>query len=270
MSKYAIEFNGFGIRWYSIMLLTAVVIGIFIFLREGRRFNFDREFLFNLFFWTVVMGFIGARAYYVIFNFDEYKDNLVSVFKIWEGGLAIHGGIIAGFLTLVIYCKKYNARVFKITDMATFPLILGQAIGRWGNFFNKEAHGAATTYAKLKDMKLPEWIIDNMNINGKYYEPTFLYESAWCILGFIVLLIARKFKYLKVGQLTSIYLMWYSLGRFFIEAKRTDSLMLGGFKVAQLVSVVLFVVGMVAFMILSKQSKFENLYNEEDVDKITF
>ena len=270
MAKTVFEFGNVNLRFYSLILLIAVIVGLFLFLREGRRFNFDNDFLFNLFFWTVIMGIIGARAYYVIFNFDEYKDNLVSVFKIWEGGLAIHGGIIMGFITMVIYCKKYKARVFKVTDMATFSLIAGQAIGRWGNFFNKEAHGAATTYAKLKDMHLPEWIIDNMNINGKYYEPTFLYESIWCLIGLIVLLIARKFKYLKIGQLTSIYLMWYSLGRFFIEAKRTDSLMFGGFKVAQIVSVILFIVGALGFMILSKQSKFEHLYNEEDADKTSF
>ena len=270
MSKYAITFGNFGIRWYSIMLLIAVCLGCFLLLREGRKFNFNRDFLFNLFFWIVVMGFIGARAYYVLFNFHLYENDLISIFKIWEGGLAIHGGIIAGFLTLLIYCKKYNARLFKVTDMCTVPLILGQAIGRWGNFFNKEAHGAATTYAKLKDMNIPEFIIENMNINGIYYTPTFLYESIWCVLGAVVLMIAKKFKYLKVGQLTSIYLMWYSVGRFVIEASRTDSLMFGGFKVAQLVSVILFLVGLFAFMILSRKSKFENLYSEANADQIRF
>ena len=154
--------------------------------------------------------------------------------------------------------------------MCCVPLILGQAIGRWGNFFNQEAHGVATTYAKLKDMHIPEFIINNMNIGGIYYTPTFLYESIWCLLGFIVLLIARKFKYLKVGQLTSIYLMWYSIGRFLIEASRTDSLMLGGFKVAQLISVLLFLIGLFAFMILSRRSKFENLYSESNADQIRF
>ena len=270
MSKYAIIIGNFSIRWYSIMLLIAVCLGFFLLIREGRKFNFNQDFLFNLFFWGIVMGFIGARAYYVIFNFDLYKNDLISIFKIWEGGLAIHGGIIAGFITLFVYCKKYNARVFKVTDMATIPLILGQAIGRWGNFFNQEAHGAATTYAKLKDMHIPDFIIDNMNIGGIYYTPTFLYESIWCLLGAIVLMIAKKFKYLKVGQLTSIYLMWYSVGRFVIEASRTDSLMLGGFKVAQLVSVVLFLIGLIVFMILSRRSKFENLYNEANADQIRF
>ena len=270
MSKYAFTIGNFSIRWYSIMLLLAAIVGLFLFLQEGRKFNFNRDFLFNLFFWVIVMGFIGARAYYVIFNFDLYKNDLISIFKIWEGGLAIHGGIIAGFITMLLYCKKYNARIFKITDMATVSLIFGQAIGRWGNFFNQEAHGAATTYAKLKSMHIPEAIINNMNINGIYYAPTFFYESIWCLIGGIVLLIVRRYKYLKIGHLTALYLMWYSVGRFVIEKQRTDSLMFGGFKVAQLVSVILFIVGMLAFMILSRRSKFENLYNDKNADSINF
>ena len=270
MSEYIISIGNFNIRWYSVLLLVAVVVGFLLLAKEGRKYNYSIDFLFNMFFWMIIFGFIRARAYCVIFNFDLYKNDLISVFKIWEGGLAIHGGIIAGFITLVVYCKKYNANLIKITDMCCVPLILGQAIGRWGNFFNQESHGAATTYAKLKDMHIPEFIINNMNIGGIYYTPTFLYESIWCLLGFIVLLIARKFKYLKVGQLTSIYLMWYSVGRFVIEASRTDSLMLGGFKVAQLVSVLLFLIGLFAFMILSRRSKFENLYSESNADQIRF
>ena len=182
MSEYIISIGNFNIRWYSVLLLVAVVVGFLLLAKEGRKYNYSIDFLFNMFFWMIIFGFIGARAYYVIFNFDLYKNDLISVFKIWEGGLAIHGGIIAGFITLVVYCKKYSANLIKITDMCCVPLILGQAIGRWGNFFNQEAHGAATTYAKLKDMHIPEFIINNMNIGGIYYTPTFLYESIWCLL----------------------------------------------------------------------------------------
>lgn len=270
MSKYIITVGNFGIRWYSVMLLIAVSLGLFIFLREGRRFNFDINFLFNLFFWVIVMGFIGARTYYVIFNFYLYEDDLVSIFKIWEGGLAIHGGIIAGFLTMLFYCKKYNARIFKITDMAILPMLLGHAIGRWGNFFNQEAHGAATTYIKLKKSHIPEFVINNMNIGGIFYAPTFYYESVWCLIGATIVFFLRRYKYLKIGHLTSFYLIWYSVGRFVIEYQRTDSLMLGGFKVAQIVSVILFIVGVFSFMVLSRRSKFENLYNEKNADRINF
>ena len=270
MSKYVFTIGNFSLRFYSLFLLIAVFIGGIILFREGRKFRLDRDFLFNLYFWIIVMGFIGARAYYVLFNFELYQQDLLSIFRIWEGGLAIHGGIIAGFITLIVYCKKYNAPVIKIADMFAIPLMLGQAIGRWGNFFNQEAHGVATALEKLQKMHLPNFVIEGMNIGGIYYYPTFFYESLWCFLGVIVLLIAKKFRYLKIGQLSSIYLMWYSVGRFFFEYKRTDSLMLGGFKVAQLVSIVLFLVGLFAFMILSRKSKFENLYNEANKDQIIF
>ena len=154
--------------------------------------------------------------------------------------------------------------------MITIPLMLGQAIGRWGNFFNSEAHGSATTLIELQSKHIPDFVIEGMRINGVYYHPTFFYESLWCLLGVIILLIVKHYKYLKVGELTCVYLMWYSVGRFFIEALRTDSLMLGGFKVAQLVSVGLFIIGLLALMILTRKSKFEDLYTESNGNDILF
>ena len=130
-------------------------------------------------------------------------------------------------------------------------LIIAQAIGRWGNFFNSEAHGPVTTLANLKDLFIPQFVIDGMNIGGVYYHPTFYYESLWCLLGFIVLLLVRRFyRSLKCGQLTCIYLMWYGIGRLFIESLRTDSLMIGGLKVAQLVSIGMVVIGVLVFIYL--------------------
>lgn len=257
------------IRWYALFILIAISVGITIFMKEGKKFNISSDFLFNLAFWVIVFGILGARLYYVIFNWSDYSSDLLSILKIWNGGLAIHGGLIAGFITMVVYCKKYKVQIFKITDMAVVPVILGQAIGRWGNFFNSEAHGAVTTLTNLKDLHIPDFIIDGMQIGGLYYHPTFLYESLWCVLGFIVLLIIRRFKYIKVGQITCIYLMWYSFGRFFIEAMRTDSLMLGGFKVAQILSIILFIGALLYMMSLSRKGKFEGLYNTEN-DNIRF
>lgn len=270
MDPNMIQIGNFSIKWYSFFLLVAVIIGISLLVREGKKFNYPKDFLFNMSFWTLIFAFLGARIYYVLFNFSMYASDPISVFKIWEGGLAIHGGILAGFITMALYCKKYNARIFKITDMATISLLLGQAIGRWGNFFNSEAHGSATTFLELKNLHIPEFVINGMNINGVYYHPTFFYESLWCLLGVIVLFILRHYKYLKVGQLTCVYMMWYGLGRFFIENLRTDSLMLGGFKVAQIVSILLFVVGLLCFFILSRKSKFEDLYSEPEKEVITF
>lgn len=261
---------GLSIRWYSVLLLVAMALGIFLLKQEAKKFGMNWDFIFNLAFWTLIFGILGARIYYVAFNFGLYKNDLLSIFKIWEGGLAIHGGLIAGAITLFFYCKKNNANTLKIIDMALPSVIIAQAIGRWGNFFNSEAHGIATSLAKLESLHIPNFIIKGMNINGVYYHPTFLYESIWCFIGFIVLLILRRNKYLKVGSITGVYLMWYSIGRFFIEHLRTDSLMLGGFRVAQIISIILFVVGLTLIIRNKKQTKFENLYNSDKDNKIRF
>ena len=254
---------GFEIRWYSVMLLIGISLAIILFMKEGKRFNIPKDFTFNLAFWVVVIGILSARLYYCLFNFSMYKDNLLDIFKIWEGGLAIHGGIIGGLITIVVYTKKYNYKTTKITDMVVVPLLVAQAIGRWGNFFNGEAHGPATTYFRLKELHIPEKIIEGMKIGNNYYHPTFFYESIYCFIGFIILLFLRRYRYLKRGQLTCFYLMYYSVGRFFIEALRTDSLMIGGFKAAQIISLIAFLVGLLLFIILCRKSKFEDLYNEE-------
>ena len=261
---------GIEIRWYSVLLLTGMIIAMFMFIKEGKRFNIPKDFTFNLAFWVIIIGIISARLYYCVFNFSLYKDNLLDIFKIWEGGLAIHGGLIGGFITLFIYTKKYSVNTYKITDMAVVPLLLAQSIGRWGNFFNSEAHGVATTYYHLKELHIPEKIIEGMKIGNVYYHPTFFYESLYCLVGFIILLFVRRYRYLKRGQLTCIYLMYYSVGRFFIESLRTDSLMFDGFRVAQIISVVLFVIGLIAFMILGRKGRFEDLYNEEQSGPIRF
>lgn len=264
MNPVLITIGSLEIKWYSVLILVGVIIGIAMLIKEGKRYNVSKDFLFNLAFWTIVFGIIGARLYYVIFNWSDYSNNLLDILKIWNGGLAIHGGLIAGFITMSIYCKKYDVNLLKMTDMAVVPVILAQAIGRWGNFFNSEAHGAVTSLAHLQELHIPNFIIDGMQIGGLYYHPTFFYESIWCLIGFIILLIVRRFKYLKTGQLTCIYLMWYSVGRFFIESLRTDSLMLGGFKAAQIISVILFIIGLLILLLLSRKGKFEDLYNSDE------
>ena len=174
-------------------------------------------------------------------------------------------------LTLYIYCRKYHVRISRITDLVVPGLIIAQAIGRWGNFFNQEAYGTRVALSTLKDLKIiPNFVIDGMKIGNIYYHPTFYYEFLWCLLGFIVLLIVRRLKYTKVGQTTAVYLMWYGVGRFFIEGLRTDSLMLGGFKVAQIVSIALFIVGLLMTMIISRKGKFEDLYNDKNNDKVLY
>lgn len=270
MDPVIFSIGDFQIKWYSVLILLGVIIGYYLLQKEAKKYNYPKDFIFNMFFWVMIFGFIGARLYYVVFNWSFYRTDPLSIFKIWEGGLAIHGGLLFGFLVMLFYTRKYHANLFKITDMATISVLLGQAIGRWGNFFNSEAHGMETTLSNLQNLHIPTVIIEGMYINGHYYHPTFLYESLWCMVGVMILFIVRHYKYLKVGQLTCIYLMWYSFGRFFIESMRTDSLMLGGFKVAQIVSVILFLIGMFAFMILSRKGKFEDLYTEPNHEEINF
>ena len=253
---------GIDVHWYSILILIGIIIGLILVEKEAKKFKYPKDLIFNIAFWAIIMGIIGARLYYVIFNFSYYKNNLLEIFSIWNGGLAIHGGLIAGVLTVIFFARKYHLNFLKLLDMAAPSIILAQAIGRWGNFFNGEAHGIATTYTELKNLLVPEFIIEGMNIGGIYYLPTFYFESLWCLLGFVVLILIRKYKYIKVGATTSIYLMWYSLGRFFIEAWRTDSLMIGGFKIAQIISIALFVAGLIYLIYLSRKGKYENLYND--------
>lgn len=256
MNRVALNLGVFQIYWYSIFILLGVIFATFIILKECKRQKINQDIITNLIFYTVIFGLIGARIYYCLFNLDYYLKYPFEIFQIWNGGLAIHGGIIAGVIFLIYYCKKNHLELKKIMDISVVGLIIAQAIGRWGNFFNQEAYGREVTRKYLENLNLPEFIIDGMNIKGTYYEPTFLYESIWNILGFIILLILRKWKKIKTGQLTGFYMIWYAVGRFFIESLRGDSLMLGNIKVAQLVSIIMFIIG-ITFVLCSKK-----YYNE--------
>ena len=151
---------GIDIQWYSILILIGIVIGLILLEKEAKKFKYPKDLIFNICFWAIIMGIIGARLYYVIFNFSYYSNNLLEIFAIWNGGLAIHGGIIAGVLTVLFFAKKYHLNFLKLLDMAAPSLILAQAIGRWGNLFNGEAHGIATTHTELKNLLIPEFVID--------------------------------------------------------------------------------------------------------------
>lgn len=263
MNPILFDIGPIHIYWYSITLFVAFLIGGYLALREARKWNIPDDFMINLFFWTIPIALIGARLYFVAFHLDYYGNNPLDIFKVWEGGLAIHGGIIAGLICIFLYCKKYKVPFFRMTDILAVSLILGQAIGRWGNFFNSEAFGPQTTLTFLQGLHLPDFIIDGMFINGAYYQPTFLYESLWCFIGFFVLYFIRKNRYIKLGQTTAAYLVWYSIGRFFIEGLRTDSLMFCGIKMAQIISIVLIVIGVIMFFIIKlRNSAFSNKYHD--------
>jgi len=263
MSEIAFEIGSFSVSWYSICILIGVLFAGTLFLLECKKYEINMDFAVNLIFWTVIFGILGARFYYVAFNLDYYMANPTEIIQIWNGGLAIHGGIIGGLLFILLYTLKYKVRTLKVTDMAVVGLIIAQAIGRWGNFFNQEAHGPEVARSVLEGFKIiPEFVIDGMNIGGIYYHPTFFYESLWCILGFIILLIIRRTN-IKQGILSSFYLIWYGIGRFMIEGMRTDSLMLGSLKMAQVISILMIIIGIIMFMYFNF-SKFNKPYKEVD------
>ena len=213
-----------------------------------------------MFFFHIVY-FLGARLYYVLFNLDYYLSNLSEIPAIWHGGLAIHGGIIGGTLTIIIYSLKHKKNkndIIRYLDICAIGILIGQIIGRWGNFFNQEAHGGETTREFLQSIHLPNFIINGMNIGGLYYHPTFLYESLLNLIGLIILLIIRKYKNIKTGMILSIYLMWYSVVRFFIESMRTDSLMLYSLKMAQVISIIFFILGIIIFIYSYKNNQYYN------------
>jgi len=268
MNPYLLDLNYIKITYYSLFILSGFLIAYLFISIESKKHNINKDFLNNLIFWTMIFGIIGARFYYVIFNLEYYNNDIIEMLKIYKGGLAIHGGIIFGAIFIILYCLKYKVRIFKILDIFVVGLILGQAVGRWGNFFNSEAYGSEVTRIALHSYGIiPDFVINGMNINGIYYHPTFYYESLYCILGFIILIVIRKlYKYLKIGQLTSLYLIYYGIGRFFIEALRTDSLLIGNFKVAQIVSILMVLFGTIYFFNQLRKSRFENRYDEVEYD----
>lgn len=250
------------IYWYSVLIFIGLLLGGTLALKESKKFGFPEDFMINMFFYLVPLAIIGARLYFVLFHFDYYSQNPIEILKVWEGGLAIHGALFAGLLWVIFYTKKHGVSTIRMLDILVVSLLFGQAIGRWGNFLNGEAYGPETTLAFLKSIHLPQFIIDGMNIGGVYHQPTFLYESLWCLLGFIIILFYRKGTYRKKGDMLSFYLIWYGLGRFFIEGLRTDSLMLGPLKMAQIVSILMILIGIFIFLKNKKSSKFEHLYYE--------
>ena len=271
MNPVLISIGGYDLHYYTVFVLIAVFIGFALARREAARFNISKDFMFNLCFWTVIAGLIGARVWFVIFNWTYYSENLGQIIRTWNGGLAIHGGIIFGMITAYLYCKKYKVNVLRYFDIMALPLLFGQAIGRWGNFFNQEAHGAATTAERISNFFTPNFVVQGMHIDGVYYTPTFYYEFLACMILFIVLLFVRRAQYVKIGTITGLYLIGHGIIRFILEMTRTDALMLGGFRVAQIVTVVMFLVGIIIVMINSRKNKFEDLYNDaSNIEKSTF
>ncbi|MCM0648365.1 prolipoprotein diacylglyceryl transferase [Clostridium swellfunianum] len=230
-----IAFNLFGlpIRWYGILISSGMVIGILLASYNCRIKHISYDRMMDLILIALPAAIVGARLYYVLFNLDYYSSNLGEIINIRQGGLAIHGGVLFALIAAYIYARKSNLEFIKYADAAAPSIILAQAIGRWGNFFNQEAHGGEVTKEFIS--RFPGFIQNGMFIEGTYYHPTFLYESVWNLAVFAVLMVIIK-KTSKNGLTFFTYIGLYSVGRFIIEGLRTDSLMMGPIRVAQLVS----------------------------------
>jgi phosphatidylglycerol:prolipoprotein diacylglycerol transferase len=266
MDPIMINLGIVNITWYAFFMTSAFAIGIAIALKELTVLKYEditKELILDYVFYVILFGIIGARTWYVLFDGDFYLDTPLQLIAIWNGGLAIHGAIVAGIIVTAFYSKKKNINPFKLLDLAVPAMLIGQSIGRFGNFVNQEAHGGATTYEFLHDtLHLPEFIVQGMYIDGVYYQPTFLYESIWNLVGFLIVIFILRPKWrFKVGMLSGFYLMWYGFIRIFIEMMRTDALMFGPIKVAQLASVIMFISGIILMVYLTKKEKNEQNRN---------
>ena len=242
MDPVAFKLFGLEVRWYGILIALGVVIGTILALREAKRRGLNEDTLLDFLLFAIPGAIVGARIYYVVFSWDFYKNNPSEILNLRGGGLAIHGAVIAGVIIALIFSKIRKINFWVIADIVAPSLILGQAIGRWGNFANQEAHGGPTN--------LPWGIL----IDGVKVHPTFLYESIWNFFVFLFLMWYRK-RAKAEGEVFLLYITLYSLARGLIEGLRTDSLMWGQFRVAQLISAATIIVGVIVFYIIRKKHR---------------
>ena len=245
MDRVAFSIFGLDIMWYGVLMALAMILCVFLALKEGKRVKISEDDILNLAIIAIPCGLLGARLYYVIFNWSWYSQHMSEILNFRGGGMAIHGALIGGILAGFIYTKIKKINFFKMADTVMIGIPLGQAIGRWGNYINGEAHGGPTS--------LPWGIM----VDGVKVHPTFLYESIWDLGIFIFLWLFRKHKKYE-GQLAIYYLILYSLGRFFIEGLRTDSLMIGPLRMAQVISITTIIVCLILHKILSKKRLISN------------
>lgn len=247
-------FTVFGrdIKWYALIIVTGLLLGVLFCVREGKRVGISSDSILDIVLFATPVAIVCARAYYVLCKWHYYSKNKDEIIKIWNGGIAIYGAIIGGVLVALVYCKVKKLNIGKVFDVCSFGLLIGQAIGRWGNFVNVEAHGGKTS--------LP-WGMYIKSINETVH-PTFLYESLWNALGFVLLFFYRKHKKFE-GEIFLWYIAWYGFGRTFIEGLRTDSLYIGltGIRTSQLLAIITVAVSCV--IIAVKRIKISNMVGKD-------
>ena len=258
MTNYIIEFPGLGltmnppagfdigsfeIRLYGLVIALGLILSVVYALRRREQFGLSEDDIMDGVLWIAPFSILCARLYYCAFEWDMYASNPISIFYIWEGGIAIYGAVIGAAIGVIIHCKFIKKiSVLTVLDLVSVSFLIGQMLGRWGNFFNREAHGGIT------DSFLRMGLINPITNTGEYYHPTFLYESLWNLVGFIIIhFLSKKRKY--DGQVALMYVAWYGLGRAFIEGLRTDSLWLGNFRISQVLAAVSCIAAVVLLII---------------------
>lgn len=251
MNPVALQLGPISIRWYAICIVSGLILAVYLSMKEAPRKKIDPDAIIDFILVAFPLAIVGARLYYVIFEWGYYSQHPGEIFAIWNGGIAIYGGLLTGALVLYLFSRRRLIEPIDFLDIAAPSVMIAQSIGRWGNFFNQEAYGAAVKSLNY----LPSFIRDQMYIDGSYHQPTFLYESSWNLLGFLLILILRrKPQFLRQGEITAFYLIWYGFGRMIIEGMRTDSLMFAGLRVSQWLSMILILVGL-AIIIYQRRKK---------------
>lgn len=240
MNPVAIQLGPFSIRWYAICIVLGLLLAVILSMKEAPRKGIESDDIIDFILIAFPVAILGARLYYVIFQWSYYREHPGEIFAVWNGGIAIYGGLLAGALVLYLFSRSRLIDPVDFLDIAAPSVMIAQSIGRWGNFVNQEAYGAI-----VKNLDyLPSFIRNQMFIDGHYHQPTFLYESCWNLLGFVLILyLRRRPKLLRKGEITAFYLIWYGFGRMIIEGMRTDSLMFLGIRVSQWLSLFLILLG---------------------------
>jgi phosphatidylglycerol:prolipoprotein diacylglycerol transferase len=266
IERVAFEIFGISVYWYAIFILFAALTALGSGIYFAKKMGVNVDHLIDGFTLGLLVGIVFARLYYVLFELEKFT-SLADIFDIRSGGLAIHGVILSMAIYIPVYCKLRKIDILKIIELAAPGFLLAQALGRWGNFVNQEAHGPLVPGATiveqrqfLKNLLLPDFIVDQMYMTSEgqtgYFHPTFLYEMVWNLIGFALLLFLRKkLKNYYMGDSLGFYLIWYGVGRIFIEVLRTDALMWGPVKVAQLVSAIMIIIG-ITLLVLRRVYKF--------------
>ena len=246
-SRTFVSFGSLSIQWYAVLIITGAFLAFIISLKNTRRMKYPDDYIEDIFIYVLWAGIIGARLWFCAFyDFSYYITHPLEIIAIWDGGLAIQGGLVGAIIVAYFYTKRHGLSFLRMADAILPNVLLAQAIGRWGNFVNKEAHGAIVDGSYFDGIL--SFLKDGMYINGSYYEPMFFYESVLCIIGFVIIVFILKRFQNKRGDLMWAYFMWYGVIRFFIEGHRTDSLMLGPLRMAQVTSIIFILIGVLGYV----------------------